>query len=244
MSICISGVKFLRNFKFTFNNTYISECGNFFLKDFNTKYNAQKEFEILSRLKIDPSFIQPVEYTVLKSNHYIIYPYLKDSCELGSNSYYSLKIDPNKLFYKICKSIKVMHDNDIAHLDIKPANILIHNNLPKIIDFEFAEDMQNFKQLKKRKGTLTFASPEMIDYYKISKHCDMWSLGVVYYSMLNYDFPFQEKRVIKSNRVKHMIPPKNMNHLETELLYKMLEDDYKKRNNIDDVILFMKENLI
>ena len=40
-----------------------------------------------------------------------------------------------------------------------------------------------------------------------------------------------------------MIPPKYMNNKEQELLYLMLDDNYKRRSNINGVISFMEHNL-
>ena len=243
MKLTLSGIKFIRNKVLSNNFTYISDCGNFFLKEYNNKYLAQKEHEILTKFKDFQNFIHPIEYLVKNSNHYIVYPYAHDSFELGSSEYYEKNLNDNKLFYEICKSVKFLHDQNIAHLDIKPANILIHNGVPKIIDFEFSEDLTNIKKIKRRKGTRSCVSPEMINYFLISQHCDMWSMGVVYYTMKNFDYPFKEERIIKAYKLKEMIPPRYMNSIEQELLYLMLDDDYKRRSNINDVISFMEHNI-
>ena len=245
MNLTLSGIKFSRNKVLSNNFTYISKCGDFFLKKYNSEYQAQKEHEILTKFKNYQNFIQPIEYVVQESNHYIIYPYARGSFELGSPEHFVKNYDynNNKLFYEICKSVKLLHDKNIAHLDIKPANILIHNSIPKIIDFEFAEDLTKMEKILKRRGTRCCVSPEMINYLSISQHCDMWSLGVVYYFMKNYDLPFIKERTVKANKVDDMIPPRYMNNVEKELLYLMLDDDYKRRSNINDVISFMEHNL-
>lgn len=243
MKLTLSGIKFIRNKVLSNNFTYISKCGNFFLKEYNNKYLAQKEHEILTKFQNFPNFIHPIEYLVKNSKHYIVYPYARGSFEVGSSEYFANNLNANKLFYEICKSVKLLHHENIAHLDIKPANILIHNGVPKIIDFEFAEDLTKTQKVRRRKGTRSCVSPEMVNYFLISQHCDMWSMGVVYYTMKNFDYPFKEERVVKANKVEEMIPPRFMDNIEQELLYLMLDDDYKRRSNINDVISFIEYNL-
>ena len=87
-----------------------------------------------------------------------------------------------------------MHELGYAHLDIKPQNILIDQNLNfKLADFGTAEFDERGNGLTKwRKGTDSYMAPEIksrsIKAYNMYK-ADIYSLGVTLYTMLMVDFP-------------------------------------------------------
>ncbi|XBI33941.1 hypothetical protein VPH35_119805 [Triticum aestivum] len=87
----------------------------------------------------------------------------------------------------ICNGLKYLHDNQIVHLDLKPANILLNDNLvPKIADFGlskcFTEDQSqiNISQLA---GTPGYLAPEFYGG-KITPKVDIYSLGIIIAEML------------------------------------------------------------
>ena len=53
-----------------------------------------------------------------------------------------------------------MHDNNTLHLDIKPSNILVHNDEPYLADFGCAIGT-NFLSSRTLIGTLGFMAPEV-----------------------------------------------------------------------------------
>ena len=56
------------------------------------------------------------------------------------------------IFYKILKTVKVMHDNHICHRDLKAENIVLDGNFnPKICDFGLSIKIN----LKINKGKIT-----------------------------------------------------------------------------------------
>ncbi|KAM0917716.1 hypothetical protein ACQ4PT_009174 [Festuca glaucescens] len=85
----------------------------------------------------------------------------------------------------ICKGLKYLHSElelPIYHLDLKPANILLYENmLPKIADFGLSRLLGGERTQKtlNRKGTLGYIPPEYIHTGEISSKFDIFSLGVV-----------------------------------------------------------------
>ncbi|KAL6639788.1 hypothetical protein ACP70R_022610 [Stipagrostis hirtigluma subsp. patula] len=85
----------------------------------------------------------------------------------------------------ICRGLKYLHEElkyPMYHLDLKPANILLDENMvPKIADFGlsrlFEEDQTRITE--SCIGTHGYTPPEYIDRKMISKKFDIFSLGVV-----------------------------------------------------------------
>lgn len=97
-----------------------------------------------------------------------------------------------------------MHKNNVIHRDLKPGNIMLDSSLNvKIGDFGLATEMQ-FDGERKRTvcGTPNYMAPEIID--RSSKghsfEVDTWSLGVILYTMLVGEPPFQMEDVQSTYR--------------------------------------------
>ncbi|KAK1692134.1 hypothetical protein QYE76_008831 [Lolium multiflorum] len=84
----------------------------------------------------------------------------------------------------ICYGLCNLHENfdkPIIHLDLKPANILLDDNmLPKVTDFGLSRllDEQTICTAS-RPGTLGYMAPELINSGKLTPKSDIFSLGVI-----------------------------------------------------------------
>ncbi|KAF8730984.1 hypothetical protein HU200_016863 [Digitaria exilis] len=103
-----------------------------------------------------------------------------------SDEYNGLDWDVRYTLIKgICKGLKYLHEElrpPIYHLDLKPANILLDENmLPKIADFGLSRFFADkCTQITKSSiGTLGYLPPEYIERQIISDKFDIFSLGVV-----------------------------------------------------------------
>ena len=149
-----------------------------------------------------------------------------------------------KYFRQIISGIEYLHKLNIAHRDLKPENILINQkNDIKLIDFGLGKIFNKGELLKTQCGSPFYASPEMIKgnkYNGISS--DIWSLGVILFSMLFEELPFMEadvKRLYKKIlEGKYEIPKDKINIVSKEaidLVKKILEVDPKKRIKISGI---------
>lgn len=95
--------------------------------------------------------------------------------------------DASVILKQICQGIAYMHENHIAHCDLKPDNFLFltpdQNSIIKIIDFGMSKFIQKRKYFQVICGTPYYCAPEVIKG-RYSENCDMWSFGVVMFVML------------------------------------------------------------
>jgi p90 ribosomal S6 kinase len=81
-------------------------------------------------------------------------------------------------------------DAQVVHRDLKPSNILYADNSGnpssiRICDFGFAKQMRADNGLLMTPCyTANFAAPEVLKKQGYDEACDIWSMGVLLYTML------------------------------------------------------------
>ena len=145
------------------------------------------------------------------------------------------------MFRKIVLAIQYIHSHNIAHRDIKPENILIDaNNNPKIADFGLCHQTNRNKLLKTPCGSPFYAPPEIIqnDEYD-GKLSDVWSLGVVLFTMATGSLPWTEvnqtKLFLQIQRADFEIPTILSPPVQS-LLQMMMSRNPADRPTIDQIL--------
>ena len=147
------------------------------------------------------------------------------------------------LFYKIVKIIQTLHQMGISHNNIKAQNILLdgENFEIKICDLgasSFTKKENGKKILQaKRVGSDAYMAPEIILGLNYDgEKCDIFSLGVLLFFIMNYKAPFPIAKVIKNKntalRLYSFIKEKKninlyWNYMEKYTITKKLSNEFK-----------------
>ena len=108
-----------------------------------------------------------------------------------------------KMLLQIFKAVSILHQNDIAHRDIKLENIMYDKDKKdlKLIDFGFAMKTSTTNENGETKqilsntfcGSLHYVSPEVVlQKPHDPKKVDIWSLGVLAYVLFTGKLPFSD----------------------------------------------------
>ena len=98
--------------------------------------------------------------------------------------------DVARLGIDICRALQLCQEEKIIHRDIKPDNIFVTEQGDyKLGDFGIARTIEKTSSDLSRKGTYTYMAPEVYRGMQYGKTVDIYSLGILMYSMLNGNRP-------------------------------------------------------
>ncbi|KAG0343693.1 hypothetical protein BG004_005075, partial [Podila humilis] len=147
-----------------------------------------------------------------------------------------------KWFRQICLAIQHCHSRKIVHRDLKLENILLdsQNNI-KLIDFGFTRECESKKLLESYCGSAAYTAPEIIMGKKYSgPEADIWSLGVILYTLLAGYLPFDDdnEKIVQDKIVdlEYEIPTEFFCKDAKDLLESILKEDPKERLSIDQIL--------
>ncbi|XP_034720163.1 striated muscle preferentially expressed protein kinase isoform X4 [Etheostoma cragini] len=94
---------------------------------------------------------------------------------------------------QVLEGLRYLHQKDIAHLDIKPENILMASpgsDQIRICDFGNAMKLDPSEECYCKYGTPEFVAPEIVNQTPVSTATDIWPAGVITYLCLTGVSPF------------------------------------------------------
>lgn len=149
-------------------------------------------------------------------------------------------------FIQLVHTVKYLHHIDISHRDIKLDNLLLDafGNL-KLCDFGVSQKVDRdengrAKLLTSKSGTPVYISPEMLTQHSYDGFkSDVWSCGVVLYSMLYGEVPFRDTTKEKLNQqilAGDYQLPDSISEDARDLIKGILTVDQKKRLTLDKIL--------
>jgi serum/glucocorticoid-regulated kinase 2 len=138
---------------------------------------------------------------------------------------------------QIVLALEHVHDQDILYRDIKPENVMIHEDgYLKLTDFGLATEHSLLA--KTFCGSPAYLSPEMIRRKGVTKESDLYGLGAVIFEMLSGYPPYYSDSIcelfvrIKYAKLKF---PKYVEPVARDLLKKLLNRDPAERPSIPEI---------
>lgn len=143
---------------------------------------------------------------------------------------------------EIADSLAVLHRNDILHLDLKPANVLVRSttHLDLVLtDFGVASllDPELTKKFTNSRGTPMYQSPESLAG-NMGRASDWWGLGMIALEIASGAHPFKGlvgPAIHGILATKPVEIPESLSDDCKELLRGLLTRDMKKRWGLDQV---------
>ncbi|KAJ3590975.1 hypothetical protein NHX12_008923 [Muraenolepis orangiensis] len=111
--------------------------------------------------------------------------------------------ETRKIMRALLEVVQFLHSQNIIHRDLKPENILLDDQKNiKLTDFGFSVQIQPGQKLAEVCGTPGYLAPEIIQCSMNATHVgydtavDLWSSGVIMYTLLAGSPPFWHRKQI------------------------------------------------
>ncbi|OHT06225.1 CAMK family protein kinase [Tritrichomonas foetus] len=146
-----------------------------------------------------------------------------------------------RIFAQISEGVAYIHSHNIAHRDIKPENILLDAEMnAKITDFGLCHQVDPNNLLKTPCGSPFYAPPEIISNQPYDgKLSDVWSLGVVLYTMVTGALPWKESNQMQLYRQiidANFIIPRNLSLTLRDLISRLMRPDPNDRLPVTEIL--------
>ncbi|KAK6841275.1 hypothetical protein PG987_002135 [Apiospora arundinis] len=159
------------------------------------------ELDMLQRLK-HPSIVRFVDWFESRDKYYIVTELATGGelfdriCEQGKFT----EKDASQTIKQVLGAVDYLHRNNVVHRDLKPENLLYLSKSPDsdlvLADFGIAKMLDTKDEvLTTMAGSFGYAAPEIMLKKGHGKPVDMWSMGVITYTLLCGYSPFRSENL-------------------------------------------------
>ena len=206
--------------------------------------------KLIDEIKIHKSLDHP---NIVKLEHYF---------ENKENVYILLELCANKTMHDLLKrrkhltelevqcymiqlinALKYLRSEGIIHRDLKIRNIFLSEKMElKVGDFGFAAKLDfDFEKRRTICGTPNYIAPEILEEEPYSYKVDIWSLGIIMYTLIIGRPPFdssEEKKIYKKIKKLDYSFPENViiSEAAKDLIKQILVLDPLIRPNLDQIL--------
>ncbi|KAI5927680.1 calcium/calmodulin-dependent protein kinase [Camillea tinctor] len=159
------------------------------------------ELDMLQRLK-HPHIVRFVDWFESRDKYYIVTELATGGelfdriCEQGKFT----EKDASQTIKQVLGAVNYLHEKNVVHRDLKPENLLYLTRDPTsdlvLADFGIAKMLDNKDEvLTTMAGSFGYAAPEVMLKKGHGKPVDMWSMGVITYTLLCGYSPFRSENL-------------------------------------------------
>uniref|UniRef100_V9KQ24 phosphorylase kinase n=1 Tax=Callorhinchus milii TaxID=7868 RepID=V9KQ24_CALMI len=165
--------------------------------------STRKEIALLQKLSGHPNIINLMDCYESATVVFLVFDlmrrgelfdYLNEKVTLSEK-------ETRNIMRQVFEALQHLHRHNIVHRDIKPENILFDNNMNiKLSDFGFSCELQPDQKLRELCGTPCYLAPEILqcamdeDHPGYGKEVDVWSCGILMYTVLAGSPPFWHRK--------------------------------------------------
>uniref|UniRef100_H2ZGG8 non-specific serine/threonine protein kinase n=1 Tax=Ciona savignyi TaxID=51511 RepID=H2ZGG8_CIOSA len=144
-------------------------------------------------------------------------------------------------FLQIVEAVRHCHANGVVHRDIKDENVLLnlHTSEAKLIDFGCGTMLKVRIETAYTEfaGTPEFYPPEwFLERRYMGRKVDAWSLGVLLYTMVEAEVPFQKEKDIIACELRHKRAQTTTSEACRHLISLMLQKDQHARPSLSEIL--------
>ena len=113
------------------------------------------------------------------------------------------------IIIQVLAALEHVHGRKVVHRDVKPSNVLVCKGLVKLTDFGIAlmPDAPHLTAAEQRIGARESMSPEQLQGSELDYRTDIYSSGVVLYTMLAGRTPFPSREILPALTERMAGPP-------------------------------------
>jgi eukaryotic-like serine/threonine-protein kinase len=121
-----------------------------------------------------------------------------------------LPFDPLPAMLQVADALEEIHRRGYLHRDVKPANIILtEEGRAVLVDLGLLlhPDHSPLTRTGKVVGTMNFMAPEVLTYQTPGPRSDWYSWGVTLYALLERDYPFDVKCLVRAAKQGYPLRP-------------------------------------